>query len=457
MAWLRCGLLRSLLDSLAVNKNRNHHVITRDAFVRPSFWTNYSVCISQSRSPLSVQEVSKAYFGEESSMRVPLLDFEFQHAPLRDQFIEEFKGVLDTGRFILGPKVDELESVSAEYLGSKFALGVSSGTDALLLALMALDIRPGDIVVTTPYSFFATAGVISRLGAVPAFVDIDRDTYNISVDSLRKYLEDPSTEVSQVKCIMPVHLFGQSADMDGVVHLAKKYRIPIIEDAAQAIGTKFKNDAGSHMAGTIGEFGCFSFFPSKNLGCFGEAGLVVTDDPQLADKARLLRTHGSKPKYYHSMIGGNFRIDALQAAMLLVKFPHLEKWHEMRRENGKFYDEALSSVSEVTIPKLSYPRECHIYNQYVIQANERNELQAFLTSKNIGTEIYYPVPFHLQKCFKDLGYKEGDFPNSEYAANHSLALPIYPGLTLQMQEYVVDSIKQYRAAAENSPPVAETC
>jgi len=343
----------------------------------------------------------------------------------------------------MGPKVEELEAKIAEYMGAKYATGVSSGTDALLISLMALDVGPGDIIITTPFSFFSTAGVIARLGATPAFVDIDPNTYNLSPAALCKWFESEKDKRDKVKAIIPAHLYGQCAGMDPIMEVAREYNIPVIEDAAQAIGARYPSKTGTKKAGSIGIMGCFSFFPSKNLGAMGDGGMVVTNDANINEKLKKLRNHGAKPKYYHALIGGNFRLDPIQAAILLVKLPHLDKWHSMRQENAAYYDKSLN-VKGVINPSIVYKREFHIYNQYVISViDRRDDLRKFLTEKNIGTEIYYPVPFHEQECFKYLGYKTGDFPNSEYAATHTIALPIYPELTTEMQDYVIEKIGEF--------------
>jgi len=373
-------------------------------------------------------------------MKVPLLDLDAQLKTIEKEVKDAVNDVIDSTRYIMGPKVVELEAQIAEYAGAKYATGVSSGTDALLISLMALDIGPGDIVITTPFSFFSTAGVIARLGATPAFVDIDPDTYNLSPAALRKWFESETEKRNKVKAIIPAHLYGQCADMDPIMEVAIEYSIPVIEDAAQAIGAKYPSKTGTKKAGTMGTMGCFSFFPSKNLGAMGDGGMVVTDDAKIDEKLKKLRNHGAKPKYYHALIGGNFRLDPIQAAILLVKLPHLDKWHSMRQENAAYYDENLN-VKGIKNPTVVYKREYHIYNQYVISVTEkRDELRKHLTENNIGTEIYYPVPFHEQECFQYLGYKSGDFPNSEYAAKHTIALPIYPELTTEMQDYVIEKI-----------------
>jgi len=376
-------------------------------------------------------------------MKVPLLDLSAQLRAIEKEVKAAVNGVIDSTRYIMGPKVVELEERIAEYVGAGYATGVSSGTDALLISLMALDVGPGDIVVTTPFSFFATAGVIARLGATPAFVDIDPDTYNLSPVALREWFEREEEKRDRVKAIIPVHLYGQCADMDPILEIAEEFDVPVVEDAAQAIGARYPSEKGELKAGTMGTLGCFSFFPSKNLGAMGDGGMVVTNDPALDDKLKKLRNHGAKPKYYHALIGGNFRLDPIQAAVLLVKLPHLETWHKRRQKNAARYDEDLN-VGGIKKPSITYKREFHIYNQYVISVTEkRDELRKFLTENKIGTEIYYPVPFHEQECFQYLGYKSGDFPNSEYAAKHTIALPIYPELTIEMQDYVIEKIGEF--------------
>jgi dTDP-4-amino-4,6-dideoxygalactose transaminase len=378
-------------------------------------------------------------------VKVPLLDLNAQLKTIEKEIKAAVNEVIDSGTYIMGPKVEELEKKVATYSETKEGIGVSSGTDALLVALMALDVKPGDIVITSPYSFFASAGVIARLGATPAFVDINPDTFNIEPKNLADWLEKDSARRAKVKAIIPVHLFGQSADLDGILDIANKYNIPVIEDAAQAIGTTYPSKQGKKKIGSLGLMGCFSFFPSKNLGCIGDGGMVVTSDTNLAEKLRKLRNHGAKPKYYHAMIGGNFRLDPIQAAVLLVKLPHLEKWHSMRRDNAHRYDETIN-LPQIKKPVIAYGREHHIYNQYVITVQDkRDALREFLTKNNIGNEVYYPVSFHEQECFKYLGYKLGDFPNSENAARNTIALPIYPELTAEMQEYVVSKLKEFYA------------
>ncbi|NWF89799.1 MAG: DegT/DnrJ/EryC1/StrS family aminotransferase [Ignavibacteriaceae bacterium] len=387
-------------------------------------------------------------------MKVPLLDLKPQYKSLKKELDDTLIRVAESQYFILGPEVDKMEKSFNEYLGVKYSLGVSSGTDALLLALMAIEIKPGDEVIVPTYSFFATAGVVSRLNAVPVLVDSDPVTFNIIPSDIEKKI------TVKTKAIIPVHLYGQSCEMDEIMSIAKKRNIKVIEDAAQAIGVQYKD--GKHV-GTIGDIGCFSFFPSKNLGCFGDGGLVTTNDDKLAEKMRILRVHGGEPKYYHKVIGGNFRLDALQAAILNVKLPYLDSWSEQRRKNAETYtrlfiDKGLSQdvgkinfdeKNKVLLPKAVYLKNAdvaknyHIYNQYIIRVEKRDELRKFLTEKEIGTEIYYPVPFHLQECFSNLGYKAGDFPLAEMSANTSIALPIYPELTLEQIKYVVDMIDEF--------------
>jgi len=373
-------------------------------------------------------------------MHVPLLDLKAQYATIRDEIKPAIDEVLESQLFILGEKVVKLEEAIAKYSGSKFAVGVASGSDALLLALMALNVGYGDKVITTPYTFFATAGSIARLGALPVFIDIDPETYNISPQKISAYLKRDSAQ-EKIKAIMPVHLYGQCADMDPILAIAREQGLPIIEDAAQAIGSRYKE----RKAGSIGEFGCFSFFPSKNLGGFGDGGMITTDDETLAGKVGILRVHGSKPKYHHKVIGINSRLDALQAVALLVKIKYLDQWTAKRRENADYYREKLqkNGLEEfVGLPKV-VEGNFHIYNQFVIRVNKRDELQKFLTQAGIGTEIYYPIPLHLQECFHYLGYHEGEFPESEKAARETLALPIYPELTTAQQDYIVEKIKEF--------------
>ncbi len=381
-------------------------------------------------------------------MRVPLLDLKPQYLSLKKELDEAVLRVAESQYFILGPEVQKMEEEFCSYLKCKHAIGVSSGTDALLLALMAINIKPGDEVIVPTYSFFATAGVVSRLNGAPVFTDIDPVTYNLDpVDVERKVT--PKT-----KAIIPVHLYGQCADMQPVMEIAKKHNLKVIEDGAQAIGAEYKD---GKCAGTIGDIGCFSFFPSKNLGCYGDGGLVVTNNDELAHSLRIKRVHGGEPKYYHKVIGGNFRLDALQAAVLRVKLPHLNSWSEKRRENAEKYNSFFIEAglaeetgkinfddnNKILLPKAIYKdinelKNYHIYNQYIIRVQERDSLREFLLKNEIGCEIYYPVPFHQQECFADLGYNDGDFPISETAGATTLALPIYPELSTEQQQFVVE-------------------
>ncbi len=384
-------------------------------------------------------------------MRVPLLDLQQQYAPIRDEVLAAVTRVCDSQHFILGAEVEQFEREIASLLGVAHAIGVSSGTDALLAALMALGVGPGDEVITPTYSFFATAGCVSRVGATPVFVDVDPVSFNVTAEAIDAAL------TPRTRAILPVHLYGQCADVDGILAVARARRIPVIEDAAQAIGAQTRG----RQAGTLGDIGCFSFFPSKNLGAFGDAGLVTTNDDELGWKVRLMRNHGMHPKYYHRVIGGNFRIDALQAAVLRVKTPHLAAWTEARRRNAARYErsftEALAghrslrlvpasaaptAAGTLTLPAAS-PDAYHIYNQYVIRVHDRDGLRERLTAQGVGTEIYYPVPFHLQDCFAPLGYRAGAFPVAEAAAADSLALPIYGELTENQQRHVVSTIVAY--------------
>jgi dTDP-4-amino-4,6-dideoxygalactose transaminase len=368
-------------------------------------------------------------------MSVPLLDLDAQYRPLREQLLAAITRVCDSQRFIMGPEIDALERELSAQLGVTHAIAVSSGTDALLLALMALGIKAGDEVVTTTFSFFATAGAIVRVGATPVLVDIDPATFNIDP------VQAAAAITSRTKAIMPVHLFGLGADMDPIMDAANHAGIPVIEDAAQAIGSTYR----SRPLGTIGAFGCFSFFPSKNLGAFGDAGLLTTEDAALAERARLLRTHGMKPKYYHHLVGANFRMDALQAAVLRVKAPHLAGWTDGRRANAARYRRLFHGAgldASVTLPGEP-PDRLHIFNQFVIRTADRDGLKRHLDGQGIGNEIYYPVPFHLQPCFANLGYRQGAFPHAERAALESLAIPVYGELTADQQETVVSAIGQF--------------
>ncbi|MDY6831017.1 MAG: DegT/DnrJ/EryC1/StrS family aminotransferase [Thermodesulfobacteriota bacterium] len=375
-------------------------------------------------------------------MKVPLLDLKGQYATIRDEALKVTSEIYDSQMFILGPHVETLEQDIARYTQSRYAVGVSSGTDALLVSLMATGIEPGHRVLATPYTFFATAGVIARMGAIPVFVDIEPDTFNMDMAALAKTIDElPKAARAQCKAVIPVHLYGQCADMDPLLELAGQHNLAVIEDAAQAIGAEYKD----RRAGAMGDFGCFSFFPSKNLGAFGDGGVVTVRSRERCERVRILRAHGSHPKYYHSFIGGNFRLDALQAAIVSIKLKHLDTWTEKRRQNAAAYRklfEAAGLTEQVRLPADVMSR--HIYNQFVISVPERrDDLVTFLREREVGVEIYYPVPLHLQKCFAYLGYQAGDFPVSEHAAAHTLALPIYPELTHEQLEYVVDSIAAF--------------
>ena len=369
------------------------------------------------------------------SLQVPLLDLQAQYRPIRDEILAAMTRVADSQRFIMGPEIEALEGELAAMLAVPHAIAVSSGTDAVLLALMALGIGPGDEVITPTYSFFATAGCVSRLGGRPVLVDIDPETYNIDPSTIARAIT-PHT-----KAIVPVHLFGLSADLDPILAIAERAGIAVIEDAAQAIGATYK----SRIVGGIGAIGCFSFFPSKNLGAFGDAGLVTTNDAALAKRMRLLRTHGMEPRYYHHLVGANFRMDALQAAVLRVKAPHLAAWTAGRRANAARYRSLFhaAGLDGVVALPIEPPDRRHIFNQFVIRTTERDALKHHLDEQGIGNEIYYPVPFHLQPCFADLGYRDGDFPHAERAAKETLAIPIYGELTADQQAVVVSAIGEF--------------
>lgn len=375
-------------------------------------------------------------------MKVPFLDLVPQFSSIEEEIKSALNEVFKTQQFILGPQVEALEQTIAQYCQARYAIGVASGSDALLLSLMALGIGPGDEVLLPPFTFFATAGVVSRLGAAPVFVDIDPQTYNIDPYKIEAKI------TSKTKAIIPVHLYGQCADMDPLLQIAKAKQFFVIEDAAQALGAEYwpplRSDA--QRAGQIGDLGCFSFFPTKNLGAFGDAGMVVTNNPTWAEKIRILRVHGSQPKYFHKWIGINSRLDAIQAAILFAKFGHLERWTEARQKNAERYRSLLKDLS-LSLPGFRLPtiqyKNRHIFHQYVIAVPKRNELRQFLTKEGIGTEIYYPVPLHLQECYSSLDYHPGDFPSSEKAAEETLALPIYPELTEDQQVYVVERINGF--------------
>lgn len=371
-------------------------------------------------------------------MKVPLLDLKEQNEALRPEIEAALGRVLDTNAFILGGEVAELEKELADYCGAKHAIGCASGSDALLLAMMALDVGPGDEVITTPYSFFATVSAITRLGARPVFVDINPETYNLDVEAVADKINE------RTKAVQPVHLYGQCADMDRLSEICTRAGVPVVEDAAQAIGAE---DDG-RRAGSMGQIGCFSFYPSKNLGGMGDGGFMATNDDELAERLLALRVHGSKERYYHKWVGLNSRLDGFQGAVLRVKLPHLDAWTDARKANADRYRELFAGVGlegETSLP-VERKNFRHIYNQFVIRVPEnRDDLRAFLTEQGIGTDVYYPVSLHLQECFAYLGYREGEFPESERASRETLALPIYPELKPEQQEYVVKKIAEYFA------------
>jgi len=385
-------------------------------------------------------------------MQVPLLDLKGQYAPLRAEIETAIREVCDEQRFVLGPQVAELEAKIAEYSETKHGLGVSSGTDALLLALMALDVGPGDEVITTPFTFFATAGVVARLGARPFFCDIDPATFNLDPAKVEQAiaercelrgdrLVDKATG-GTVRAVLPVHLYGQMADLDAFSEIARKYRLALVEDAAQAIGSALSD---GRRAGSIGDVGCLSFFPTKNLGAFGDAGMCVTNDDALHERMRILRVHGGEPKYYHDLIGGNFRLDELQAAVLVVKLKHLDDWTRARQANAAHYDDLFrrADLGDAVQVPARIPGARHVFNQYVVRTRRRNELRAYLAANGVGTEVYYPVPLHAQRCFAYLEHDGADFPEAQRASEEVLALPIYPELTPEQREYVVGRIAAF--------------
>jgi dTDP-4-amino-4,6-dideoxygalactose transaminase len=392
---------------------------------------------------------------EEPVSGVPLLDLKAQYAPLRDEVEAVISEVCDSQHFVMGPKVTALEEEIAAYSHARHGIGVSSGTDALLVALMALEVGSGDEVITTPFTFFATGGVVARLGARPVFCDIEPNTYNLDPESVREFLEERCERRrdgvfnretgGRVRVLMPVHLFGQMADMDALLAIAGEYGLRVVEDAAQAIGSE---DSAGRRAGSVGDIGCFSFFPSKNLGAFGDGGMCVTNDDVLAESLRILRLHGGKPKYYHAVVGGNFRLDALQAAVLLVKMRHLDEWTEGRQRNAGRYDELFRAHGHLVKSPARRDGVRHIFNQYTIRVDRRDKLRTHLSQRNVGSEVYYPVPLHLQRCFSDLGYQRGDCPESESASSEVLSIPIYPELTSAQQRYVVEAITEFLAQGD---------
>jgi len=387
-------------------------------------------------------------------MNIPMLDLKAQYATIKDEINEKVLGVMASQNFILGAEVAALEEEIAALSGARFGIGVSSGSDALIISLMALGIGVGDAVVTTPFTFFATAGAIARLGAKTVFCDIDPTTYNLDPASFEEHLLTLAKKRRRirVKAVLPVHLYGQCADMDPILKLAKQHDLWVLEDAAQAIGSEYPSRKGVRRAGTMGTMGTLSFYPSKNLGGYGDGGMVLTDNARLADKLRMLRVHGGIAKYHYKLLGGNFRLDALQAAILRVKFGHLDDWQQKRRKRANYYsrefaESGLESSGLVKTPIAVYKdcgaRNYHTYHQYVIRTKNRDRLQAHLKAKGVGTSIFYPLSLHQQECFADLGYKKGDFPISERAAREVLALPIYPELTAEQQDYVIAAIKEF--------------
>jgi dTDP-4-amino-4,6-dideoxygalactose transaminase len=381
-------------------------------------------------------------------MQVPLLDLKAQYSTIKAEINAAIAEVMESQHFILGPKVEECEKAIAHYCGASYAVGVSSGSDALLTCLMAENIGAGDEVITTPYTFFATGGAVARVGAMPVFVDIDPRTYNLDTSQIA------SSVTARTRAIIPVHLYGQMADMNAVMDVADRHGLVVIEDAAQAIGAEI----GRRRAGSIGHYGCFSFFPSKNLGAAGDAGMVVTNDAQRAEVLRRLRVHGSKPKYHHKLIGGNFRLDALQGAIISVKLRYLDQWTAARQKNAETY-ELLFSAAGLRAPDGPVGLPCvmserHVFNQYVIRLSRRDQVQAVLAERGIGTEVYYPVPMHLQECFAYLGYGAGAFPESERAAEETLALPVHPEVSEEQLRYVVDCIRDFFAETRSTNDVA---
>lgn len=375
-------------------------------------------------------------------MKVPFFDLTLQYGSMQNEIGKALDEVLRSQQFILGEKVKALEETIAQYCQTPHAVGVASGSDAILVGLMALGIGPGDEVLMPPFTFFATAGCVSRLGAIPVFVDINKDTFNIDPSKIEEKI------TSKTKAVIPVHLYGQCTDMDPLLKIAKERNLFVIEDAAQAIGAEYSLSTGANgrRAGKMGDVGCFSFFPTKNLGAFGDAGMVVTGNSELAEKIRILRAHGSQPKYYHKVIGMNSRLDAIQAAVLLVKFKHLESWTQERQRKAKRYEslfkDLLPSVPGFQLPKVQYNNR-HIFHQYVVRVPGRDRLRKFLADNGIGTDIYYPLPLHLQECYSFLKYKKGDLPVSEKASEEVLALPIFPELTDDQQLFVADQIKVF--------------
>jgi dTDP-4-amino-4,6-dideoxygalactose transaminase len=387
-------------------------------------------------------------------MNIPILDLKAQYQTIKEEINQKVSEVLSSQSFILGAEVDALEKEIASLSGTNFGIGVSSGSDALIISLMALGIGAGDAVITTPFTFFATAGAVARVGARTLFCDIDAETYNIAPERLEELLQKAhrNRRIQKIKAVIPVHLYGQCVDMDALLATAKKYRLWVIEDAAQAITSEYPSRKGIKRAGSLGTLGTLSFFPSKNLGGYGDGGMVLTNSQKLAAKLKCLRVHGGINKYFYKLLGGNFRLDALQAAVLRVKLKHLDEWQRKRRERAAYYSRKIAEAGlekeglvkpPVAVYKGSSVSNYHTYHQYVIRAKKRDGLHAYLKEKGVGTSIFYPLPLHLQQCFSDLGYKRGDFPISEKAAKEVLALPIYPELNPEQQDWVVSSIREF--------------
>ncbi|MBS4206754.1 DegT/DnrJ/EryC1/StrS family aminotransferase [Bacillus sp. FJAT-50079] len=367
-------------------------------------------------------------------MNVPMLDLSEQYKSMKDEILTALDEVMSSSRFILGDHVKKIENDIAASVNAQFGIGVGNGSDALHISLQACGVKEGDEVITTPFTFFATGGSISRLGAKPVFVDIDPVTFNIDPFKIEQAI------TSKTKAIMPVHLYGQATDMDPIIKIAKNHNLYIVEDAAQAIGAKYK---GKHV-GEIGDATTFSFFPTKNLGAYGDGGMIVTNNEELAEKMRIIRVHGSKPKYYHHVLGYNSRLDEIQAAILNVKLPHLNKWSERRREIANRYTELLNEkIGEHAVTPVEVTDRYHVYHQYTLRVEKRDELQQFLKESGVATMVYYPVPLHLQPVFKDLGYQEGDMPEAEKACKEALSLPIFPEFSIEQQDYVIEKIVQF--------------
>lgn len=367
-------------------------------------------------------------------MRVPMLDLSEQYQDLKQEVLSKLDEVMSSSRFILGDNVKKLEKDVAAYSEAQYGIGVANGSDALHIALQASGVQAGDEVITTPFTFFATAGAIARAGAKPVFVDIDPVTFNIDPSKIEEVITE------RTKAIIPVHLYGQTADMDPIIEIAKKHNLYIVEDSAQAIGATYKG----RKTGSLGDTCCFSFFPTKNLGAYGDAGMVVTSNEDLAEKMRVIRVHGSKPKYYHHVLGYNSRLDEMQAAVLNVKFPHLNSWVEKRRQHAKMYTDLLKKeLGDQVVTPIEVEGNFHVFHQYTIRVEKRNELQSFLKENGVETMVYYPLPLHVQPVFKELGYKVGDFPHSEKAANEAISLPMFPELKQEQIEYVVENIVKF--------------